>query len=702
MKLIYFLETVFCKRFFYFLVKLFSLLLLIASLSSAAIINGKITDSKGNPVPFAYIRNIKTDHAAFSDEQGYFSFGNGNQKGDTLQVQRIGFHTKKTAITRSDINIVLLSKNINLQAVTVEGKQGNIRYSANELLKIEKSSAIKSINNRGIFSSIPGAYIKSYGGSAGISTLSMDGAPTRHTKILVSGFDITNAQNGQVDLSQLPENFIENIAYDPNGSSASGNSGSEGVVNVSPWQRNSSVYFGLGSFGQRKYGFSMSQNFSSIHLNLLAGKSRDEGNYKGYNPVADKFEVRKNNYLEREYISLRLNGVITQNIFSKVLYLYSEQDRGVAGQIWSPTPESYRRDSFHLLGTKLGWVAGIGSGYFRSTLRNSFDHFYNAAEFGFPVDSRHDVRTYRHKLTQNFCIKEGLKFISAMVREDDYLKSNATGSHQRTTYQSINSLEWSRGRFMIIPGYSFNYSPDLFAKSTWNYTLEYILNVAVFSSVAFNYGQYFYYPSFNDLFWQPGGNKHLKPEETINKSINLKLSILAKEDLKIVIFDKSGENLIHWLPSQSYWQPKNVKESMRRGAKIIYHFTATTIPLSGFVNYNYNFTEDKTTGKALLYSPRHSAGINLDYNWNGWQFHYQGHYTDKRVSRYSWPENITLAPLFEQTFGCSYDHEFKYGSITGSLLIENLMDKRYETVKGYPEPGRRFKLRMQYYFKKSK
>src|SRR6056297_1866938 len=161
MKLIYFLETVFCKRFFYCCIKLFFLLLLIASQSSAAIINGKVSNINGNPIPFAHIKNIITNHVTFSDEQGYFSMGNGNQKGDTLQIQRIGYHTKKIAITQSDLTVILLSKNINLQAVTVEGRPKNRYRSTKELVKIEKTAAIKSINHRGIFSSIPGSYIKS-------------------------------------------------------------------------------------------------------------------------------------------------------------------------------------------------------------------------------------------------------------------------------------------------------------------------------------------------------------------------------------------------------------------------------------------------------------------------------------------------------------------------------------------------------------
>ena len=99
----------------------------------------------------------------------------------------------------------------------------------------------------------------------------------------------------------------------------------------------------------------------------------------------------------------------------------------------------------------------------------------------------------------------------------------------------------------------------------------------------------------------------------------------------------------------------------------------------------------------MLYTPRHSAGLNLDYTAKKWQLHYQAYFTDDRISRYSWPQNVTIEKVLEHTVGISYDFNFKLGTISNSFLIENLTDENYETIKGYPEPGRTFKYRIQYY-----
>jgi len=691
----YSIGTVFCKRFFYF----WTFLLFNISFLGAVTISGFVFYSDSTPVAFAFVQNISKNSMSYSDESGYFDLQGNNEIGDSLLISRIGFHYKKIILDNfKSQQIQLISKNIDLESIIVEGVNSQNYLQQNNIVKIAKTSATQSINPQKIFSSIPGSYIKSYGGSAGISTLSMDGAPTRHTKILISGFDITNAQNGQVDLSQLPENFIENISYNPNNLSAFQNGSSEGSINISPWKDQSSVHYGVGSYGRENYGISLNLLRSRFSTTLLTGKSKDDGNYKGYNPITKKDETRTNNHLERDYISLKMNGVLTKSIFTRMLYLYSNQSRGVAGQIWSPTPESYRDDNFHLLGLKLGWASKVGAGFLQSTIRNSHDHYFSSPQFGYPFNSKHNVNTFRYKIAQNFNFSDRIKYSLSIQCNNDHLESNDTGDHLRISWIISNSLAYQIRKFKFTPAFQFNFSKELYAENTWNYTIEYLHGGQFFNSLNFHQGIFFHYPSFNDLFWKPGGNPDLKPEQTSNISLDFIFSIFNTKDLKIMMFNKTSENLIQWLPSQSFWQPKNVKNSFRRGIKTIYSFSRGN--LTGFANYTFNINEDESTKKQLLYSPKHSAGLNLDYSQSNWQVHYQIHFTDERITRYSWPEDVMIDRVIEQTIGISYDYQFKYGNISNSIMVENLTNEQYETIQGYPEPGRVLKYRIQYYINK--
>jgi iron complex outermembrane receptor protein len=697
------IETVFCRRFFYFGIKFLLPLILFFGTIYSETLSGYIEDNHAEPVAFAILQISAKNIIVSSDEKGFFSLSGQFSDGDTLLVDRIGFRSQEIVLGKEKfLQIVLFPENIDMRTIYVEGKKDKLTAVQQELIKIEKLSAIQSIAANKLMTSVPGAYVKSYGGSAGISTLSMDGAPTRHTKILVSGFDITNAQNGQVDLSQLPQNFIENIAYDPYSVSAFENFGSEGSVNISPRKDNSSLFYGVGSHGQENFGLTLHKNISSLHVNLMVGKNHDDGNYRGYNPVSGKYEVRKNNAFDQRYLSFGMNGVIRKRFFTKFLYLYSEQERGVAGQIWSPTPGSFHNDNFHLIGFKLGWSVRIGAGFFQSTVRSSRDDYHTDAKYGFPYDSQQDVLTNRYKITQNFRLNNLLKLTITLQCNDDQLSSKDTGEHSRLSWIYANSMEVNLGKLKIIPLWKHHYAENLYAENTWNYTLKYIAGMRFFHSLSFNHGTYYYYPSFNDLYWKPGGNVNLRSEETVSKTLDFQFSLLQEKDLKLLFFDKVSDNLVQWVPSQSFWQPKNIAESDRKGFKVVYRFDFDHFPLTGFLNYTYNHTENKSTNKALLYSPKNSGGLNLNMTWKKWQLHYQVHYTGRRISQYSWPKDVMIDKIIEHTAGVSFDIKYKFGKISNSLLVENFTDETYETIKGYPEPGRIIKFRIEYYLTSKK
>ena len=93
--------------------------------------------------------------------------------------------------------------------VSVEGKspQFHEKLSKEEFTAIDKYSKHTSLQR------IPGSFIKSYGGMSGIVNLSMDGGQPIHTKIILDGIDLTNPQNGQTDLSNIPVEIMQQFTW---------------------------------------------------------------------------------------------------------------------------------------------------------------------------------------------------------------------------------------------------------------------------------------------------------------------------------------------------------------------------------------------------------------------------------------------------------------------------------------------------------
>ena len=71
-------------------------------------------------------------------------------------------------------------------------------------LKISSLNNLGSYSRGGSLNHIPSLEMRTYGGYAGVSSASFDGGFARHTKVLFNGVDLTDAMNGQVDLSTLP------------------------------------------------------------------------------------------------------------------------------------------------------------------------------------------------------------------------------------------------------------------------------------------------------------------------------------------------------------------------------------------------------------------------------------------------------------------------------------------------------------------
>ena len=76
------------------------------------------------------------------------------------------------------------------------------------------------------------------------------------------------------------------------------------------------------------------------------------------------------------------------------------------------------------------------------------------------------------------------------------------------------------------------------------------------------------------------------------------------------------------------------------------------------------------------------------------------HYTGERISTYSIP-NDELLPYYIQTNAAVQYHlsllEHKLSII---LHINNLLDRQFESINGFPEPGRNFRIGIKYFLSK--
>ena len=105
--------------------KLLSALFLLLSTIALAQIKGKVSDEKGNPLPFVNIFEENTYNGTTSNDQGQFELNLKTSGSHTIVFQYLGYKTIKKTVTTDKtpivLDIILTEENFILNEVVING-----------------------------------------------------------------------------------------------------------------------------------------------------------------------------------------------------------------------------------------------------------------------------------------------------------------------------------------------------------------------------------------------------------------------------------------------------------------------------------------------------------------------------------------------------------------------------------------------------
>jgi iron complex outermembrane receptor protein len=235
-------------------------------------------------------------------------------------------------------------------------------------------------------------------------------------------------------------------------------------------------------------------------------------------------------------------------------------------------------------------------------------------------------------------------------------------------------------------------------------------NVILKASATRNYR----FPTLNDLYYKPGGNPALKPEEGISYDIGISadhswqgLGIKGR----VTWFDSYISNWILWLPTfNGYWSPTNVRsvhcygiESSIGGFWEIGH--GWKIALDGCfawtpaINRGDESWSSAAHGKQLVYIPEYSSSIVGTVSWRGWEFRYRWNYYSER---YTTSSNQTatrlgvIQPYFMSDISLGKRYSCEWGTFGAKFTINNLFNEEYESVLSRPMPRQNYYLTLEF------
>ena len=663
---------------------------------------GFVKDVSGTEISYVIIEelNSKSEERnwTISDKNGNFSISVMNES--SVLFQRIGF---KDVIVkpeeRLNKSIIMVKENISLEKVDVYGKK--------------KEGYLKdktSINNLGTYSKggslnqIPSLELRTYGGYAGVTSASFDGGYARHTKVLYNGVDLTDAMNGQVDLSSLPSFALSSINYRLNSGTRFGSGSIDGSININNDVLDNNVFYSVGDFGFSQYGANYSINRKTSKRNISFGKTSYDGDYKYTDSTGNKIK-RLNNYLDQFFLSVDRQFVVREDFLVNIFTLRTENVRGAAGSTTFPSDNATRKDDFELFALSFNKFFDNGSLDLYMNRSDNYQEF-DDSEGSFPVYSEHELDYSVFGLRGNHTINSSFNYEAVFNVKSERVDSSELQKEEleTTSFSFVGNYVNTEYDFKVSPSLRYDSRVEN-KKTTYNLGFE-AVNQFVDSGSSYDFnldvGSSFQFPTMNDLFWPDGlysgGNPDLKPEESEYLALSISNeSFIGK--VKVTASFKDYENLILWQPDESFkYVPINVSSAERTSYNFQYQKDFSDLYMQ--LTYNVYDSLDKDIDEKLLYVPDSSASLLLVYKLNNLT-HYSLNYklVGERILQYesSFAEQVNDKSYGLLSLGVS--NVFNWigeDSVMLNMTVDNLLDEEYISTIGYPEPGRSIKFTLEY------
>lgn len=590
---------------------------------------------------------------------------------------------------------------------------------ASSRIEIIDSKRIESVNgNRlaDILKSTSSVFIKSYGLSPSLQTISLNGLGTEHTLIIIDNVRLNSFQNSLVDLSLISKDNIERIEIMNNGvSSIYGSDAIGGVVNIilknreNLYEQNNvklNASISLGSFNTKEYSLGLYQQFKKFNSRIFFSKEISDGDFDYYfnNGSIKTLKHRQNSSYSIYDFSLSAQYIIDRNNILKILSTYSDQDKHIPGIETGTTPpltKQYDKNWNNILTIENKLWEDI---YFNTNLnyQNNFMNYsvqpiLNSSYNNFVYSTSSELKIKK----TNYGITTGYNFYHALLKSKELIKGVKRNQHAVFVSSVFNLFSW----FKLFPSSRYDFISDI-KEGTYTYKLG--INLKPFKqdnfSIKTNFGKNFRAPSFNDLYWKNSGNENLKPEKSFNAEMGFYYFFYeflnAQIDFSYTYI--SATNKIVWSPqSNGFWSPQNIATSVSNNLSFNIQLSKT---ISNDLKFNVNaglqlvnskktsenYKNDPTKNKYVPYIPLQSTNINFSFRQKLFEINI---FYSRIGKRYSDFVNAILMKPFD-LIDANLSYKLSLFNVNTKLRFEvnNVFNKDYEIISGYPMPLRYFNL----------
>lgn len=518
-----------------------------------------------------------------------------------------------------------------------------------------------------------------------VSSPSFRGTSASQTAVIWNGININSSINGQTDFSSINAKSYDGILVKPGGGSiAYGTGAIGGTIHLLDQLKyddklTQQLDFGYGSFDAYNVNYRLHYAKNNFVTNIGYARFQSDNDYK------------IDNYLERNRNGKYYFNTIDANIGTRLNnheikflshFNFGKREFSLTDIYESPT--MYDNRDYRMMGQ---WK------YIRdrwnSDLKVAYTHEANQY---YP---NRNTTTTQDLEVNNWIAKYYLKYnlqsnqsISAFV-ENIYSKGNGT---------NLENSDRNTSSFGLIYVNSIsdklNYEASIRQDFSSIYDVPFIYAFGAnfkpldFYEIRFNFSKNYRIPTFNDLFWETGGNPDLKAENALQFEIGNDFK-LRNFNLQTNLFYNNIKDMIQWIPTtgSSFWRPVNQNHVKTYGTELIADYVWKNLAFKTI--YSYTESINQETDKNLIYVPKHQFNINSNFNYKSWNFYLQNRWIDKVFVQTD--NQATIPSYWTTNLGVGYKINQNLGA---NFTVNNLFDHQYQSVANRWMPGINFQINL--------
>lgn len=593
-----------------------------------------------------------------------------------------------------------------------------------------------------------GVQLKDYGGVGGIKTINIRSMGTNHVGVFYDGIELSNAQNGQVDLGMYSLDNMQTISL-YNGQKSQifqaakefASAGSVYLQTRVPEFEEGKAYhlkakFKTGSFDLVNPSLLVELNLSDrVKVSFNGEWLSSSGKYKfRYRRKAVKTDeimydttaVRENGDIRATRLEGALFGDVKGGDWMLKAYNYTSE-RGVPGAIvnnvWRRGERISDNNSFIQ-----GYIHKRFSPHYQTKLMAKYSYFLtkyvNKDTTVMLIDNVYRQKEFYLSTLHQYDLCSWWKVSCAYDFQWNNMDADMYGFVHPTRWNHIVSLAtaiaW--GGFKMQGSVVYNYVHDVTRdaeapadKKTWSPAV--FLYYKPFQNIGFSlrafYKKSFRMPTFNDLYYAEMGNSKLNPEYTTQYDVGFAYfsprmkGILYEWAVQVDGYRNFVSDKIVAYPkgAQFRWTTLNLGKVHINGldAKV----SATLRPLRKLyvttrLQYTYQQAIDVTNPAdtyyrdQIPYIPWNSGSAVVQMDYGTWGLNYSFIYTGER---YNQQENIIYnhtQPWYTHDLSLQKSFNWKDYKARVALEVNNLFSQDYDVILNYPMPKRNYRLTLTF------